>query len=103
VLTDQSSLNEGYKIFQASCAVCHTADGGGSIGPNLTDEYWILGGGIKNVYTTISNGGRPGKGMISWKASLRPTEIQQVASFVLSLRGTTPNNPKDPEGDKWEK
>jgi len=100
-LTDAKSLEEGKKIFLANCAACHTADGGGMIGPNLTDEYWILGGGIKNVFNTISNGGRPGKGMISWKATIRPTQRQQVASYVLSLQGTTPNNPKAPEGDKW--
>jgi cytochrome c oxidase cbb3-type subunit 3 len=100
-LTDKTSIEAGSKIFQANCAACHTADAGGMIGPNLTDEYWILGGGIKNVFTTISNGGRPGKGMISWSSTLRPTQMQQVASFVLSLKGTTPNNPKAPEGDKW--
>ncbi|MEN8137945.1 MAG: cbb3-type cytochrome c oxidase N-terminal domain-containing protein [Bacteroidota bacterium] len=102
MLTDAASMDEGNKIFQANCAACHTADGGGMIGPNLTDEYWILGGGIKDVFKTISNGGRPGKGMIAWSASLRPTQIQQVSSFVLSLKGTTPQNPKAPEGDKWE-
>jgi cytochrome c oxidase cbb3-type subunit 3 len=99
-LTDASSIEAGNKIFQTNCAACHTADGGGLIGPNLTDEYWILGGGIKDVYKTIANGGRPGKGMISWSSTLRPTQMQQVASFVLSLKGTTPNNPKAPEGDK---
>jgi len=102
-LTDATSLEAGKKIFLANCAACHTADGGGMIGPNLTDEYWILGGGIKNVFHTVTNGGRPGKGMIAWKNSFRPTQIQQVASYVLSLQGTTPNNPKAPEGDKWEK
>lgn len=103
LLTDAASLEAGKKTFLANCAACHTADGGGMIGPNLTDEYWILGGGIKNVFTTISNGGRPGKGMIAWKATLRPTQRQQVASYVLSLQGTKPNNPKAPEGDKWVK
>ena len=103
LLTDASSLDEGSKIFQTNCAACHTADGGGLIGPNLTDEYWILGGGIKDIYKTIANGGRPGKGMISWSSTIRPTQMQQVASFVLSLQGTTPQNPKAPEGDKMEK
>ncbi len=102
LLTDATSLEAGKKIFLANCAACHTADAGGMIGPNLTDEYWILGGGIKNVFHTVTNGGRPGKGMIAWKNSFRPTQIQQVASYVLSLQGTTPNNPKAPEGDKWE-
>jgi cytochrome c oxidase cbb3-type subunit 3 len=99
--TDAANLQAGKDIFMANCAACHTADGGGLIGPNLTDEYWILGGGIKNVYKTITKGGRPGKGMISWESTLRPTQMAQVASYVLSLEGTTPQNPKPPEGEKW--
>ncbi len=76
-------------------------DGGGGIGPNLTDDYWILGGGIRNVFKTISEGGRAGKGMVAWKTNLKPGEIAQVSSYVLGLHGTTPANPKDPEGDIW--
>lgn len=72
-----------------------------SIGPNLTDENWILGGGIKNVFTTITEGGRDGKGMVAWKGTLKPSEIQQVASYVLSLKGTNPKDAKAPEGDVW--
>jgi cytochrome c oxidase cbb3-type subunit 3 len=77
------------------------ADGGGGIGPNLADEYWILGGGIKNVFNTISEGGRAGKGMVSWKQTLKPLEMAQVASYLLSFQGTTPANPKAAEGDLW--
>ncbi|MFD2100721.1 cbb3-type cytochrome c oxidase N-terminal domain-containing protein [Flagellimonas iocasae] len=100
-LSDPADLSAGEKIFQTNCVVCHTADGGGGIGPNLTDQYWILGGGIKNVFNTISEGGRDGKGMIAWKQSFKPAEIAQVASYVISLGGTTPANPKAPEGDIW--
>jgi cytochrome c oxidase cbb3-type subunit 3 len=53
------------------------------------------------VFNTISEGGRAGKGMIAWKSTLRPTEIQQVASYVLSLQGTTPASPKEAEGEIW--
>ena len=77
------------------------ADGGGGIGPNLTDEHWILGGGIKNVFKTVSEGGRSGKGMIAWKAQLKPLEMAQVSSYVLTFQGTTPANPKAAEGDIW--
>lgn len=101
LLTDATALAEGKAIFTTNCVACHKADGGGAIGPNLTDEYWILGGGIKNVFTTVSEGGRSGKGMVPWKESLKPTEIQKVASYVLSLQGTNPEGGKDPEGDKW--
>lgn len=99
LLTDASDLEAGKAIFQANCVACHMADGGGGIGPNLTDDHWILGGGIKKVFTTITEGGRDGKGMIAWSATLKPGEIQQVASYVISLQGTTPANPKAPQGD----
>jgi cytochrome c oxidase cbb3-type subunit 3 len=76
-------------------------DGRGGIGPNLTDEYWILGGGIKNIYNTISEGGRDGKGMIAWKNSLSVEKTQQVSNYVWSLQGSKPAKAKAPEGDKW--
>lgn len=101
LLTDASTLAAGKAIFTANCVACHRADGGGQIGPNLTDEQWILGGGIKNVFHTLVNGGRDGKGMISWKGTLKPKQMQEVASYVLSLKGTNPKDPKAPEGEIW--
>lgn len=101
VSVNAADLARGKKIFQTNCVACHLPDGGGSIGPNLTDKHWILGGGIKNVFHTVSEGGRAGKGMIAWKQDLKPSEIAQVASYVLSLEGTTPANPKAAEGDIW--
>lgn len=98
-LTDASDLSAGKGIFEANCVACHMADGGGGIGPNLTDNYWILGGDIKSIFRTVSEGGRSGKGMIAWKQQLKPLEIAQVASYVLTFQGTIPANPKDPEGD----
>ncbi|CAH8291171.1 cytochrome c oxidase cbb3-type subunit 3 [Mariniflexile fucanivorans] len=101
LLTDASDISAGKSIFETNCVACHMADGGGGIGPNLTDDHWILGGGIKNVFHTISEGGRSGKGMIAWKAQLKPAQMAQVASYVLTLQGTTPANPKEAEGDVW--
>lgn len=101
LLTDAADLSAGKAIFETTCVACHMADGGGGIGPNLTDEHWILGGGIKNVFNTISEGGRDGKGMVAWKQTLKPVEMAQVASYVLTFQGTTPANPKAPEGDVW--
>jgi cytochrome c oxidase cbb3-type subunit 3 len=101
LLTEASDLKAGKKIFEANCVACHMADGGGGIGPNLTDENWILGGGIKNVFKTISEGGRDGKGMVAWKQSLKPAEMAQVSSYLLQFQGTTPANPKASEGDIW--
>jgi cytochrome c oxidase cbb3-type subunit III len=101
LLTEAADLDAGKVIFNQFCVACHKPDGGGGIGPNLTDPYWILGGGIKNVFNTISEGGRDGKGMVSWKNDLKPLERAQVASYVLSFQGTTPAEPKDPEGEIW--
>lgn len=101
LLTDASELAAGKKIYEVNCIACHKADGGGSIGPNLTDEYWILGGGIKNVFNTLVKGGRDGKGMVSWQGILKPSEMQEVASYVLSLHGTNPIDAKAAEGEIW--
>lgn len=101
ILVDASDLNAGKKIFEERCIACHKSDGGGGIGPNLTDEYWILGGGIKNVFNTISEGGRDGKGMVPWKTELKPLEMAQVASYVLKFQGTSPAEPKEAEGEVW--
>ena len=102
LLTDAADLEAGKAIYTTNCVACHRADAGGQIGPNLTDEYWILGGGIKNVFHTITNGGRDGKGMIAWsKSGLKPKDIQLVSSYVLSLKGSNPIDPKAPEGDLW--
>lgn len=102
LLEDPADLKAGKQIFEQSCVACHGPQGGGGIGPNLTDEYWILGGGIKNIYHTISEGGRSGKGMIPWKDDLKPNEIAQVASYIVSLEDTEPADAKEPQGDKWD-
>ena len=101
VSTDADVLAKGGKTFAQQCAVCHLADGGGSIGPNLTDNYWIHGGDIKSIYTTIKVG-VPDKGMISWEAMLSPTQMSDVSNYIISLKGTTPANPKAPQGELVE-
>ena len=102
VLTDEAALSRGKAIFNLNCASCHAKDGGGGIGPNLTDEYWILGGGIENVFRTIRDGGRSGKGMVPWKAVIKSEDIEKVSSYVLSMQGKTPKKPKAPQGEIWE-
>ena len=102
-VTNEDDLSAGKQIYTTNCVACHKADGGGGIGPNLTDKHWILGGGIKNVFKTISKGGRSGKGMVAWENQLSAEEMQQVASYVLTLQGTEPAQPKEPQGEKtWE-
>lgn len=96
-LTDAAAIASGEKIFKQNCAVCHAADLGGGVGPNLVDAYWLHGGSITDVFTTVKYG-VPTKGMIAWKDNLRAGEMQEVASYILSMAGTVPASPKDPEG-----
>jgi cytochrome c oxidase cbb3-type subunit 3 len=99
-LTDGGAIGEGELIFKNVCAACHGQKGEGTVGPNLTDEQWLHGGGIKNVFKTIKYG-VPEKGMIAWQAQLKPAEMQKVASYILTLKGTNPPNPKEPQGTVW--
>ncbi len=96
---DPEVLARGKKTFDMQCAACHRVDGGGSIGPNLTDEYWIHGGSVSAIYNTIKVG-VPNKGMISWEASLSPAQMLEVSSYILTMAGSNPENPKAPQGDK---
>lgn len=105
IFTDADNLAKGKALFASkTCTACHLADLGGSIGPNLTDENWVLGGDMSNIFNTISKGGRPGKGMIAFESSVSLLERQQLASYIISMQGTSPANPKAPEGDIiWKK
>ena len=96
-LHDAEALKRGGEEYRKYCVSCHGNSGEGIVGPNLTDQYWIHGGGIKNIYATIKNG-VPAKGMISWQLVFSPKQMQEIGSYVLSFQGTTPINGKKPEG-----
>ncbi len=98
---EAGKFEEGKTIFKTACAVCHGDKGQGVVGPNLTDEYWIHGGSVKNIFTVIKYGVIE-KGMKSWKDDYSPGQIAQLASFIRSLKGTNPPNPKDPQGDLYK-
>jgi cytochrome c oxidase cbb3-type subunit III len=100
-LTDPALIASGLEIYKGNCASCHGQNGEGGVGPNLTDEFWINGGGIKNIFKVIKYG-VPAKGMISWQQSLKPEAIQKVASYLLTLEGTNPANGKEPQGEVWK-
>ncbi|MEM8585995.1 MAG: cbb3-type cytochrome c oxidase N-terminal domain-containing protein, partial [Bacteroidota bacterium] len=98
LLTTDDDLAMGELIYSGNCVACHGAFGEGSIGPNLTDEYWLHGGSIADVFTTIKYGVVE-KGMQAWKTNLSPLQMQQVASYIKGMQGTEPANPKPPEGE----
>jgi cytochrome c oxidase cbb3-type subunit 3 len=93
---DPVVVEAGRQSFRNLCAPCHREDGGGLVGPNLCDDYWIHGSNFVDNVGVIWNG-VPAKGMITWKNYLNPNQIQAVASYVYALRGTHPLNPKPPE------
>ncbi|GAB4147627.1 MAG: hypothetical protein Fur0037_15840 [Planctomycetota bacterium] len=93
---------EGKKIFESICVTCHLKDGSGKIGPNLTDRFWINGGSPMEIYNTVMNGGRPGKGMQAWKVN-GPLFVQRAVAYVLSIRNTEmPGKPPEPEAKEYK-
>lgn len=99
VLTAGPDLEAGKALYVTNCAACHGNDGEGKVGPNLTDDYWLHGGDINQVYKTIKFG-ITSKGMVAWKGKLSAKQMLQVASYVKSIHGTNPANPKEPQGEK---
>lgn len=95
------TLNAGKATFITSCAVCHGQLGEGGIGPNLTDQFWLHGGELADIFKVVKYGVLD-KGMVPWEQSLTPAQIAEVSNYVLSLRGTTPPNPKEPQGMEVE-
>jgi len=98
---DPDVLSKGGTIFKAQCVVCHAADGGGGIGPNLTDAYWLHGGSVNNIFWVIKYG-VPEKGMISWQNQFSASDMRDVACYIKTLAGTTPANPKEPQGELYD-
>lgn len=99
-----ADIEAGKGIFVNKCAPCHAATGGsmpGGVGPNLTDDFWIHGGSLKDVFKSVKYGW-PEKGMISWKDQLSANQIAQVSSFIKSIHGSNPPGAKEPQGEKYD-
>lgn len=103
LLTNAEDIEAGKAIFMdpAKCPACHGADGGGNaVGPNLTDDYWLYGGSIKDIFKVVKYG--TNKGMRAWKDDLSAKQIAQVSSYIKSLRGSKPATPKEPQGELYK-
>lgn len=98
LLADAGALADGKAAYGSFCASCHAPDGGGLIGPNLTDAYWLHGGALADIYRTVAQGVLE-KGMPPWEKSLKPEQLRAVVAYVASLQGTTPASPKAPQGE----
>ena len=97
--TDPGIIASGKAIYLQNCVACHGALGEGTVGPNLTDDSWIHGGTVNEIFKTIKYG-VPEKGMISWEKTLTPKQTSDLTNFILSLQGTNPPNPKGAQGMK---
>jgi cytochrome c oxidase cbb3-type subunit 3 len=96
-----ADIAEGKSAYETNCASCHRMDGGGVIGPNLVDEYWLHGGKPEQISNSIAQG-IPEKGMIAWGPILGPKKIREVVSYIVSIQGSSPKDPKAPQGNKEE-
>jgi cytochrome c oxidase cbb3-type subunit 3 len=98
---DSDAVARGKAVYDSTCASCHGADGGGVVGPNLTDRAWISGRTSADIVKVISEG-VPAKGMPAWGSLLGARKVQDVAVFVASLQGTSPAQPKPPQGEEGD-
>ena len=99
---DPARLALGKEVYVKNCVQCHGQNAEGGIGPNLTDQYWLNGNGDVTFIVKSVTYGYPAKGMIPWRGALQPDDILDVASYVHTLRGTNPPNPKPPQGELVE-
>jgi cytochrome c oxidase cbb3-type subunit III len=97
-MADADGIKAGQRLFEVNCVACHLKDGGGSVGPNLTDDYWLHKGSLNDIYNTIKVG-YPDKGMQSWSSQFTPKEISFLAGYIKTLKGTKPAAPKAQQGE----
>lgn len=103
ITEDISRINAAQELFVKNCSACHGMAGGGGVGPNLTDVYWIHGGSVQDIFRVIKYG-VPEKGMIPWQAQLTPVQMQDLASFIITLEGVElPDGGKEPQGEPYER
>jgi cytochrome c oxidase cbb3-type subunit 3 len=101
LISDEPQLAAAKEIYTAKCVACHGMMGEGGVGPNLTDAYWLHGGSVSEIFSVLKYG-VPEKGMIAWESQIKPDEMQDLTSYILTLQGTNPPNAKEPQGDLVE-
>jgi cytochrome c oxidase cbb3-type subunit 3 len=97
--SNSTAVEKGKGVFTSTCAACHRADGGGNIGPNLTDGYWLHGGKPVDIYHCVHDG-VPSKGMPTWGPQLGDEKVADVVAYVLTIKGTNVANGKAPQGEQ---
>jgi cytochrome c oxidase cbb3-type subunit 3 len=91
-------LEAGASRFARTCAPCHGEAAQGLIGPNLTDDRWLHGGSVEQIFQTVAKGW-PAKGMPPWGRTLPPEELAALVSYVRSLQGSHPGDARPAEGE----
>ena len=98
---DDALITRGKIVFTSNnCGSCHRNDGGGNIGPNLTDEYWLHGGNAPEIFVTIRDGFID-KGMPAWGKVMSLKDVKALTFYVMSLEGSNPPNAKKAQGDRY--
>jgi mono/diheme cytochrome c family protein len=97
----ETRMERAAEIWDRKCLACHGARGGGGVGPNLTDRYWLHGGSPEEIRRSIAKG-FPMKGMIAYENDLSPAEIDALVDYVLEMQGTDPPNAMPPQGEPVE-
>jgi cytochrome c oxidase cbb3-type subunit 3 len=84
VAEDPAAIERGMKHFSAfNCIGCHADNGGGGMGPSLSNSMFIYGSDPANLYLTIAQG-RP-NGMPAWGAMLPDSVIWDLVAYVRSI------------------
>jgi cytochrome c oxidase cbb3-type subunit 3 len=99
---DPSVIARGKTIFANRCQTCHGEEAQGlpANGPNLTDSYWIHGGDIRSIFTTVA-GGYPKLGMPEWRFTLEDAELQALVALIQSQRNSNLEG-RGPQGELYE-
>jgi cytochrome c oxidase cbb3-type subunit 3 len=81
---DPGSAQRGMRYFVAfNCVGCHMANGGGGMGPALSNSFFKYGDDPAQIYLVISHGAP--LGMPAWGTILPDNVIWDIVSYIQSI------------------
>lgn len=102
IVADASIMKGAAKVYKRKCKACHGPDGGGGVGPNLADHFWIHGNGSLESKYDVLNRGVVAKGMPAWGITLGKDKVYAVLKYIDDFKGTSPGNPKEAQGEEYK-